>query len=436
VVFVLATTDPQKVPVTVLSRCLQFNLKNMSPGAVAEHLVRVLESEAVPFERDALAHLGRAAAGSMRDALSLLDQAIAFGAGSVSEATVRSMLGAVDQRALTAMVDALARADGPSLIGLADRLREDNAALGRVLDDLAVLFHRLALIKAGLRAEADEMGTGEALAACAAGLSPEQIQVWYQIVIHGARDLPLAPDEFSGFSMVLLRLLAFRAVQAGDADLPPESPSRSRIQVQARGQSRPQAAAQLEASVQPQALAQPEAPARPQSPAQTKAPEQSTAQTHVSPLAESGLQARDQSPAPGAASAPATRVFDGDWAGLARSMSLGGFARQFMDQSELLGVSGDVFHVRVPIKALAEGPASGKVTEALSQRFGRPIRLKIEVGAVTGVTAAGLAEQDRSQRLAQARASIEADPFVQTLVQDFGGSIVAGSVQPADGSDG
>jgi DNA polymerase-3 subunit gamma/tau len=117
-------------------------------------------------------------------------------------------------------------------------------------------------------------------------------------------------------------------------------------------------------------------------------------------------------------------------------MSLGGFARQFMDQSELLGVSGDVFHVRVPIKALAEGPASGKVTEALSQRFGRPIRLKIEVGAVTGVTAAGLAEQDRSQRLAQARASIEADPFVQTLVQDFGGSIVAGSVQPADGSDG
>ena len=369
VVFVLATTDPQRVPVTVLSRCLQFNLKNMSPGAVAGHLVKVLEAESIVFERPALSLLGRAAAGSMRDALSLLDQAIAFGGGAVTEQTVREMLGAVDHESLVGLVEDLLAGDGAALMARADRLREDNVSFSRVCDELALIFHGLALLKAGLRVEDDASDSTGRLAACAAALSAEQIQVWYQTVIYGARDLPLAPDEHSGFSMTLLRLFAFRPVPEGEAP-PPSEPTAA--------------------------------------------------------LAGAAQAGRTLAPVP--------RRFDGDWTALARSVSLTGFARQFMDQSELLLVDDDLFHIRVPIKPLAENPTVTKVTDALSRYLGRPIRLKVEVGAVGAVTAAGLAEQDRSERLSKARSAIEADPFVRKLVQDFGGSIVPDSVVPiADG---
>ncbi len=390
VTFVLATTDPQKVPVTVLSRCLQFGLKNMSAVSVADHLARVLEAETIPFERPALALLGRAAAGSMRDALSLLDQAISYGAGRVAEAEVREMLGVVDQGALAGLLEALAQGDGPALMAIADRLREDNAAFVRVLDELALGLHQLALRKAGLRHE-DELADGERLEALAAGLSAEQIQVWYQVAIHGARDLALAPEEFAGFTMTLLRMLAFRPVDPAAPAVLPAGSSVSTVPINRA------AAARAAAPTPPVS-----APAAP--PPQT-------------PVAQ-------------------TDRFDGDWPALARRLSLTGLARQFMDQSQCLSVDGDLFHVRVPIRPLAEGATVAKVTDALTVALGRPVRLKVEVGATDGPTAAAQAEQRRGEQLAQARSALDADPFVRALVRDFGASIVADSVapQPAAGS--
>jgi DNA polymerase-3 subunit gamma/tau len=406
VTFVLATTDPQKVPVTVLSRCLQFGLKNMPAAAVADHLARVLEAESIAFERSALALLGRAAAGSMRDALSLLDQAIAFGGGQVAESAVREMLGVVDHDALAGLLEALARGDGPALIALADQLREDNAAFVRVLDELALWLHRLALLKAGLRRD-EEALEGDRLDALAAAVSAEQIQIWYQIAIHGARDLPLAPEEFAGFSMTLLRMLAFRPIEPGEAVAASAAPVR--------------------------ALASPSTAA---APAQAAAP---AADSAAAPRASIVLQASRSSMVDAAAAAapaapprsdPSSSAFDGDWPALARRLTLTGFVRQFMDQSELLGVESDVFHVRVPIRPLAEGTTVGKVTDALSAALGRPVRLRVEVGAINGVTAAAQAEQQRGEQLAQARSALDADPFVRALVRDFGASIVADSVAP------
>ncbi|MEY4212024.1 MAG: polymerase subunit gamma and tau, partial [Pseudomonadota bacterium] len=212
VLFILATTDPQKVPVTVLSRCLQFNLKNMTPAAIASHLAGVLDAERIAYDAPALALIGRSAGGSMRDALSLLDQAIAYGGGSVAEAAVGEMLGSVDQGWIDAIFDALASADGADLIGVADAIAEAGSSFERVLDELSLRLHRVALVQAGVRVDEASL---EACERHAREFAPEDVQVYYQIVIHGARDLPLAPDPHAGFSMTLLRLLAFRPEGGG-----------------------------------------------------------------------------------------------------------------------------------------------------------------------------------------------------------------------------
>ena len=216
--FILATTDPHKVPVTVLSRCLQFVLRNMTAQQVSQHLAHVLTSEQIPYEAPALALLGRAAAGSMRDALSLLDQAIAMGSGSVTEADVRQMIGAVDQRYLYSLLQAAAAQDGTALLATAQEMAGRAIGFGSALSELALLLQKLALIKtipAAVPADDPERDTLQQLAG---QLGDEQIQLYYQCVIHGKQDLPLAPDEYAGFVMTLLRLLAFAPLAA--AELP------------------------------------------------------------------------------------------------------------------------------------------------------------------------------------------------------------------------
>ncbi|WP_315540594.1 DNA polymerase III subunit gamma/tau [Eikenella corrodens] len=216
--FILATTDPHKVPVTVLSRCLQFVLRNMTAQQVSQHLAHVLDSEQIPYEAPALALLGRAAAGSMRDALSLLDQAIAMGSGSVTEADVRQMIGAVDQRYLYSLLQAAAAQDGTALLATAQEMAGRAIGFDSALSELALLLQKLALIKtipAAVPADDPERDTLQQLAG---QLGDEQIQLYYQCVIHGKQDLPLAPDEYAGFVMTLLRLLAFAPLAA--AELP------------------------------------------------------------------------------------------------------------------------------------------------------------------------------------------------------------------------
>ena len=488
VTFILATTDPQKVPVTVLSRCLQFNLKNMPPASVARHLAHVLAAEAIPAETPALALLGRAAAGSMRDALSLLDQAIAFSAGQVGEAAVREMLGVVDRRYLAGVIDALLAVDGPALIAIADEMLSSNAPFGRTLSDFAALLQRIALAQVG--AFGEDADTAE-LERYAAAISPEDLQVWYQIVIHGARDLPLAPDEHAGFSMTLLRLLAFRPGDEPSAgaiaarpvarvalpSAPASSASASASGLAAAREAlggRPGASAAPPRPAARTPAAQRPAPVQPARPVQTAEPAASDTSGSVPPwhLEMDRAQEVDGTDASTVPVAPAhphgvlqlpshdlrqppadagpacdtvdrivtgTReasasgfAFDGDWPALAARLPLTGLAQQLMQQSQLVECDGLAFRVRVPIRPLGEPGPVAKVRDALAVHFGAPVRLTVEVGAVAGRTAAIVASEQRAERLEQARASLESDPFVKTLLSDFDGRIVPDSIKPID----
>ena len=207
--FILATTDPQKIPVTVLSRCLQFNLKQMPPAAIAAHLERVLGEEAIPFEREALGLVARAANGSMRDALSILDQAIAHGAGHVSSAGVGEMLGAIDRGFLLELLGAVASGDAPAALKIADDMQARSLSFDAALAELARVLLSLAVLQSTQRASEEEPDAAR-FAELAARIDPESLQLYYEIALHGREELELAPDEHGGFVMTLLRMLAFR----------------------------------------------------------------------------------------------------------------------------------------------------------------------------------------------------------------------------------
>ena len=229
--FILATTDPHKIPVTVLSRCLQFNLKQMPAPAIVAYLRRVLEQEKLPFDAEALPLLARAAAGSMRDALSLLDQAIAHGGGKVASAGVSEMLGAMDQSYLLRLAEGLAAEDAAAAVAIADELQARSISFDTALADLAALFVRLALAQSIAGSLEEDFPERARVAALAARIDPELLQLYYQMALQGREDLPLAPDEHAGFVMTLLRMLAFRP-EAGGAPLPaqrPSTPARTKI---------------------------------------------------------------------------------------------------------------------------------------------------------------------------------------------------------------
>ena len=216
--FILATTDPHKVPITVLSRCLQFVLRNMTTQQVAEHLAYVLDRENVPYQPQALQLLGRAAAGSMRDALSLLDQAIAMGSGKVAEQDVRQMIGAVDKQYLFELLEGIINQNGEALLEKAQEMSARAIGFDSALAELAMLLQRLALIQTIPSALANDDPERETLLRLSQALSGEQIQLYYQCAIHGKQDLPLAPDEYAGFVMTLLRMLAFAPLAASGCD--------------------------------------------------------------------------------------------------------------------------------------------------------------------------------------------------------------------------
>lgn len=216
--FILATTDPHKVPVTVLSRCLQFVLRNMTAQQVADHLAHVLDSEKIAYEPAALQLLGRAAAGSMRDALSLLDQAIALGSGKVAENDVRQMIGAVDKQYLYELLTGIINQDGAALTAKAQEMAACAVGFDNALGELAILLQHLALIQAVPNALAHDDSDSDILHRLAQTISGEQIQLYYQIAVHGKRDLSLAPDEYAGFMMTLLRMLAFAPLAAASCD--------------------------------------------------------------------------------------------------------------------------------------------------------------------------------------------------------------------------
>ncbi|WP_269506282.1 DNA polymerase III subunit gamma/tau [Burkholderia sp. IMCC1007] len=270
--FILATTDPQKIPVTVLSRCLQFNLKQMPAGHIVSHLERILGEEHISFEQQALRLLARAAQGSMRDALSLTDQAIAYSANEVTEAAVSGMLGALDQTYMVRLLDALAAGNGPEILAIADEMSLRSLSFSTALQDLASLLHRIAWAQFAPGSVLDEWPEAADLRRFAETLSPEQVQLFYQISTVGRAELGLAPDEYAGFTMTLLRMLAFEpAVAAGSA--PGGQPAAPRAVPAPRTEAvaAPAALAKKPAApaqgVRPQAAVAPAAPAARPAPA-------------------------------------------------------------------------------------------------------------------------------------------------------------------------
>lgn len=240
--FILATTDPQKIPVTVLSRCLQFNLKQMPPGHIVSHLDNILGQEAIAFEVPALRLLAQGAHGSMRDALSLTDQAIAYAAGTVTLDAVQNMLGALDQSYLIRLLDALSNEDGSCLLAVADEMAARSLSYKAALQDLGSLLHQIAIAQLVPAALAEDLPERVELLRLAQIFSKEEVQLFYQIVVHGRNEIGLAPDEYAGFSMCLLRMLAFRP---GSLDVKSGTPSSGG---QGQGQSRPLPTASASAS--------------------------------------------------------------------------------------------------------------------------------------------------------------------------------------------
>ncbi|MFA9438721.1 DNA polymerase III subunit gamma/tau [Uliginosibacterium sp. sgz301328] len=441
--FILATTDPQKIPVTVLSRCLQFNLKQMPQTHIVEHLTNVLTSESVPFEPGALRHLARGANGSMRDALSLLDQAIAHGAGKVEEAQVIEMLGTVGDEHLFELLDALHAQDISALLSVADAMDARSLSFDVALQSLASLLHRIALAQFAPQAIMDNFER-EQLQHYGALFDAEFLQLAYQIALHSREELALAPDAYTGFTMALLRLHAFRPDAGGAGSAPAQGPAGGGLarpvpprpvparteQPAPRAQPRTaEPAAAMEASA-PRASSRPlpwedEAPASPPA-VEDAAPPAAEAVKEEAPAAPVGV-----SEAPPAAYHSAQQT--DDWHGIIARMSLGGMVRELAQNCELLSVTEGAVRLRLAPshKHLMAMPSSvTKLQEGLGQYFGRSVRAVIEVGEVASETPAQRNDAERRQRHVEAVAALEGDPFVQEMIERFDATLVEASVKP------
>jgi DNA polymerase-3 subunit gamma/tau len=383
--FILATTDPQKIPVTVLSRCLQFNLKQMPPGHIVEHLGRVLEAEGVSFEAGALRQIAKAAAGSMRDALSLLDQAIAHGAGRIEEegaGGVRAMLGTVGDDHLYAMLGGLAAGDIHAMLAVAATMEERSLSFESALQELATLFHRIALVQFAPHAILDETER-EKLAPYAERLDPEFLQLCYQIVTHGRDELSLAPDEAAGFGMALLRMHAFRPTSGNSGN---EKPVVAKV---GAGRTAQPAA---------QTVSPPVPAAAPPEPARIRL-------------------------------APAA---DDDWHSLVAQLPLTGTVRQLAQHCELVEVGQTRITLRLAPthKLLAGKQQQDKLQQELSVHHGRPLTLEIQFAAPAGETPKARADNEKRERQDRAIAAIEGDPFVREACDMFDASIDESTIKP------
>jgi len=399
--FILATTDPQKLPITVLSRCLQFNLKNLPPPLIAAHLARILTAEQIPFETAALDLLGRAAEGSVRDSLSLLDQAIAYGAGSVKSEHVVSMLGALDQSYLFSLLECIAVRDASKLVSEVDSLAARSISFDMTLKDLAGILSRVALAQSvGVRV-AD--GPDETrVASLATQFAAEHVQLFYQIALLGRRDLALAPDEQSGFTMTMLRMLAF---SNGDAKA---------VQVNAAGHKAAAPAAAYGATASPAGVAE--------APLVVALTEQTATGTVSSPYIEVAPADSTDSP-----------LRNGDWPAFVANLSLSGMAGMLAKQCEFQSFSAGVLELVVSIaqKHLTDKVYQDKLRSELMPHLGDNLRMNIRVGEATGVSLAAHEDRVRSKHQADAEAAIDRDPFIKDLRQDFGAEVVRDSIRPA-----
>lgn len=457
--FVLATTDPQKVPVTVLSRCLQFNLRPMAPETVLEHLTQVLQAEAVPAEPAALRLISRAARGSMRDALSLTDQAIAFGNGELLEAGVRQMLGSVDRGHVFRLIEALAQGDGKTVVETAEGLRRDGLSAASTLEEMSTVLQAMAVLQAvPSRAESRDGADPDAAetARLAALLPADETQLLYSLCLHGRGELGLAPDEYAALTMVLLRLLAFKPAAAGAEkktlnDAERAVPDAPRAAPAAESPPRPVAAsdrAPAPSAVASTAAAASHAPpgqrlpvveapslsaAPPPRPAPAADPMSTPARVMAMPVrVQPPPGAREAvSPAPSAPIAPSE---EGDfWHATVTQMvvaeAITALARELALQSQLVARDVDQWLLRVERESLNQTSSREKLQTALAA-MGHGVKIAIEIGAVVD-SPARRNKQAADERQRVAEEAIRNDPEVQLMMRDWDAKIVPGTLRPA-----
>ena len=438
--FLLATTDPQKLPVTVLSRCLKFNLKRLPVDDIAAYLERILAEEAIDFETAAVKLVARAAQGSMRDALSLLDQAVAYGAGTVTEEEAREMLGAVDRSRVFELLDAIAAHDAAGALDVVSAMASDAADYEDVLGEVVNTLHRIAVRQAVPGAADPDPDLAEACSRLAQRISPEDVQLYYEIGLRGRRDLALVPDPRLGMEMTVLRMLAFTPDEAGVA---PRSESRADPGVATGAPpSRTAAGEATSAPVTGQAASAPvtgQAVSAPVTGQAASAPV--TGQAVSAPVTGQAVSA----PVTGqAASAPVTGQADGcadpasltpqGWRDLVERLGLSGLAGELALNSILVG--SDARRLTIELDpthgALNTSGAREALRSALAARFGDPIELDIVLNSPSHETpAVGRARDEASRHRAAIRA-IEDDPQVRTLCETFGTRVDHDLVQPID----
>ena len=430
--FVLATTDPQKVPVTVLSRCLQFNLRPMPPDTIVSHLEQVLADESVPFEVAALRYVARAAQGSMRDALSLTDQAIAYGNGALNEEPVRKMLGAVDRSHVLGLIEGLALNEGARVVAMVDEARIQGLSAATLLEEMASTLQRMAVIQ--VTGEGDTTDPDHAsLMALAEAMPADETQLLYSLCIHGRADLGLAPDEYAALTMVLLRLLAFKpgAVQASTEKKSPNLRSKQ-----------PQPSELTASDPDPQAVPpfdviEPVTDAvSPVAPEVAVIPNEVLEPLVLVPVKEATpdeLMVRHTPSVPvGLLTTPEGDVWFATVQRLLAEERVTALVRELALQAQLVAIDEAVtpthWLLRIERESLNQGATRERLATALNEA-GIAVTLAVELGLVQDTPAKRIAFATE-QKLAEARAVMENDPFVQHMMRDFGATIVPGTLKP------
>ena len=437
--FILATTDPQKIPVTVLSRCLQFNLKNIAPPLITARLGFVLGEESVAFEPGALVLIARAAQGSLRDALSLTDQAIAHGGGRVDEAATREMLGVIDQRYLFELLGAVARADGPALVAGIESLAERGIAFESALRELAGVLHRLAVVQLVPDALRDDDPDVVLWRDLAAAFSAQEVQLCYQIAVQGVDEIGLAPDEHAGFSMSMLRMLAFAPEREGSPE-PARTATAPALQAGRMTEGAPAStgravAGQAAGASMPVAGAGAGAPAAPAAAGTARA-----APTAAVPAAARPGGQAAAALAAARAAVEKKKLSRDDWAEFVGSARVSGMARMLAQHCALAlhengsGSGSGVDRIELVLpeahRHLLEKAYQDKLQQHLSRELGNEVQLRVRLGAPENQTPVEIDRQVRHRRQVDAVAAIESDPFVRNLIEQFDARLDEAAITP------
>ncbi len=414
--FLLATTDPQKLPVTVLSRCLQFNLKRLPIEAIGEHLEKILKSEGIDYEPGALTLIAAAAEGSVRDSLSLLDQAIAFSGDKILAENVRSMLGTISHNYVVDLLNAIADGDAAELLDIVAAIVEQGSDANAVLAELITSLHLLALVQNQPQMADERLATREQLTELAGRISAEDIQLYYQIALIGRRDLPYVPDARSGLEMTLLRMLTFKPAESTVAGFKPAASQRA-----APSATPPRSAAQ--------ALA---------------AASKNTAGTVKKPQAAANASRGDKptsiakeesviKPVAAQATSIVSNTSPDEWEQIIDSLGLEALVRELAVNSILQSKKNNVFKICLSDTQphLKNERFEKRLEQALQERFGADATLQLEIGAVVD-TPAAKAKARYEKKVEKARVALEQDNTVQQLKEVFGAEMLADSVQPVD----